>query len=173
MRLIIARSNLRGNGPVDLVKVAERLTAKGYTVATAESCTGGLVAKLLTDIPGSSAYFIEGLVAYANQAKTRLLGVPEHVLAQHGAVSEAVAIAMAMGCRIRSGADYTIAVTGIAGPGGGTPDKPVGLVFVAIADRSGCVAHKLELGADSSREQIRAQAARFALEELGHRIAAT
>jgi nicotinamide-nucleotide amidase len=146
--------------------VAELLKKHKRTVATAESCTGGLIAKLLTDIPGSSEYFIEGVVAYANEAKTRLLGVPAQVIAEHGAVSRQVAVAMAMGCRAKSGADFALSTTGIAGPGGGTPDKPVGLVYVGLADLHGCRVEELRLDPALSRDEIRQQSAEHALQIL-------
>lgn len=109
------------------------LTARGETLSTAESCTGGLLANRVTNVPGSSNVFLQGFVTYANSAKVRSLGVPEAMLMQHGAVSEPVAAAMAEGARAASGATYALATTGIAGPGGGTPEKPVGLVYVALA----------------------------------------
>ena len=109
------------------------LEEKGKTIAVAESCTGGLIAEKLTNVPGSSAYFLGGIVAYANSAKQGLLGVPEALLAEHGAVSEPVARAMAQGARERFGADIGVATTGISGPGGGSEDKPVGLVYLALA----------------------------------------
>ncbi len=111
--------------------------ARGLTIATAESCTGGLIAGLLTEIPGSSAAFERGFVVYANAAKTEMLGVPEALLAAHGAVSEAAARAMAEGALAHSPADLALAVTGIAGPDGGTAEKPVGLVHFACARRGG------------------------------------
>ena len=117
--------------------LARRLTAAGLTVAVAESLTGGRVAAVLTRRPGSSAYFLGSVVAYANEAKTRLLDVPEAVLSEHGAVSEACARAMAEGVRRRLGADLAVAVTGIAGPDGGSPAKPVGLVWLAVAGPDG------------------------------------
>ncbi|TNF30805.1 MAG: CinA family nicotinamide mononucleotide deamidase-related protein [Deltaproteobacteria bacterium] len=117
--------------------VAAQLLARGETLATAESCTGGLVAGMCTGVSGSSAWFLEGAVTYSNAAKTRLLGVSEALLAEHGAVSEAVAEAMALGQRERSGATWAVAVTGIAGPTGGTPDKPVGTVYFALAGPDG------------------------------------
>lgn len=120
-----------------LVVLAERLQARcvamGLTVATAESCTGGLVAHVLTEVPGSSAYVRGGIVAYANDVKEAQLGVPAEVLAAHGAVSAQVAVAMAEGARERLGATLAVSVTGVAGPDGGTDEKPVGLVYVAVA----------------------------------------
>jgi PncC family amidohydrolase len=113
--------------------VGQLLTEKGRTVAVAESCTGGLIAQKLTNVPGSSDYFLGGVVAYANRAKQRQLGVPEALLAAHGAVSEPVARAMAIEVRERFGSDIGIATTGISGPGGGSDEKPVGLVYLAIA----------------------------------------
>jgi len=119
------------------VRVGNRLKALRRTVGTAESCTGGLIAHLLTEVPGSSAYVMGGIVAYANSVKEQVLGVPSALLIQHGAVSEPVAIAMAEGARRALRVDYAISVTGVAGPGGGTPDKPVGLVYIAVATPSG------------------------------------
>lgn len=117
--------------------VLERLTARGERLALAESCTGGLVAQLLTSVPGASAVFEVGTVVYGNDAKTALLGVPEALIAAHGAVSEPVARAMAEGARRLGSATWGLAVTGIAGPGGGTPEKPVGTVHLAIAGPDG------------------------------------
>ena len=107
--------------------------ARGLTVATAESCTGGLVAHLITEVPGSSGYFRGGVVAYSDSVKASLLGVPDEALARHGAVSAQVAVAMAVGARSRLHADLGVGVTGVAGPDGGTDSKPVGLVYVAVA----------------------------------------
>lgn len=112
--------------------VGDVLNARGYTIAAAESCTGGLFSSRLTDVAGSSAYVRGGVVAYANEDKTTLLGVSRELIAAHGAVSEPVAIAMAEGIRERTGADVTVGITGIAGPGGGTPEKPVGTVAIAV-----------------------------------------
>lgn len=109
------------------------LARHGRTIATAESCTGGLVSARITGVSGSSAYFLGGIVSYSNDAKHRLLGVPELMLARFGAVSVDVALAMARGVRRKIGADIGIATTGIAGPSGATPTKPVGLVYVALA----------------------------------------
>ena len=119
------------------IAVARLLDERGMTIATAESCTGGLVASRLTDVPGISQFLLEGVVTYSNEAKTRLLGVPEELFATVGAVSPEVAKAMAEGMRERSGADIAVGITGIAGPGGGTDEKPVGLVYIAVADAAG------------------------------------
>lgn len=118
-------------------RVGRRLLAARRCVATAESCTGGWIAKALTDIDGSSQWFSEGFITYSNEAKTRALGVPRSVLARAGAVSEPIARAMALGALRRSGVQVAVAVTGIAGPGGAVPGKPVGTVWVAWASRRG------------------------------------
>jgi nicotinamide-nucleotide amidase len=115
------------------VTVGDLLQAKGLTLAVAESCTAGLLGARITSVPGSSAYFAGGVIAYSNALKERLLGVPAETLARHGAVSEETAVAMVRGVRSVTGADVALAVTGIAGPGGGTPEKPVGLVYIALA----------------------------------------
>jgi PncC family amidohydrolase len=120
-----------------LVEAAGRLQAaciaRGLTVSTAESCTGGLVAHALTEVPGSSGYLVGGIVAYADEVKRTLLGVQADVLSAHGAVSAQVAVAMAEGVRARLGSDLGVGVTGVAGPDGGSAAKPVGLVYVAVA----------------------------------------
>ena len=127
-----------GEGEETLPAVVGRLLREsGRTIAVAESCTGGLVAEQITDVPGASDYFLGGVVAYADAAKLTLLGIPEPLLAEHGAVSDAVARAMAEGVRARFGADFGVATTGISGPGGGTDAKPVGLVHLAIAHAQG------------------------------------
>lgn len=113
-------------------QVGTLLRERGQTVATAESCTGGLIGSLLTDVPGSSDYYVGGIIAYANAVKQSVLGVDAGLLDACGAVSEPVALAMAHGVRRLLGADYGLAVTGIAGPTGGTPTKPVGLVYIAL-----------------------------------------
>ncbi len=147
--------------------VGQLLKNRGATLALAESCTGGLLAKRLTDAPGSSAYFTEGLVTYSNEAKERLLGVTHETLMEYGAVSEAVAKEMAEGARKVSGADYGLSVTGVAGPGGGTQEKPVGLVWVGLADAGEATAVKLDLSAwAASREAIRERSANRALDFL-------
>jgi len=113
--------------------VSAELKKQKVTIATAESCTGGLIANSLTDIPGSSDYFERGVVSYSNKSKTELLGVPEKLIKEHGAVSEQVAKAMAEGIRKKSNVDIGVSTTGIAGPTGGTDEKPVGLVYIAIS----------------------------------------
>jgi nicotinamide-nucleotide amidase len=119
--------------------LGKSLVARGLKVATAESCTGGLVAAALTDVSGSSAWFDRGFVTYSNEAKAALLGVSAATIAAHGAVSEATAREMALGALAHSDADLVVAITGVAGPTGGTPDKPVGMVCFAWARRDGAV----------------------------------
>jgi PncC family amidohydrolase len=121
---------------LDETLVGSLLTTYSLTLAVAESCTGGLVGHRLTNVPGSSAYFLGGILSYSNEAKEHLLGVSHAALTEHGAVSEAVARAMAQGVRRVLGADIGLAVTGIAGPGGGTPAKPVGLTWIALCARA-------------------------------------
>jgi nicotinamide-nucleotide amidase len=116
-----------------LQAIAAALLTQGRTLATAESCTGGLVGAALTDLPGSSAWYLGGVVSYSNSLKIRLLGVSPKILAAHGAVSAETAMAMAAGARKKCKADFAVAITGIAGPDGGTPEKAVGLVFMAVA----------------------------------------
>ena len=134
---------------------------QGLTLATAESCTGGLVAARLTSVPGSSDVFVGGVVAYSNEVKARELGVPEATLERFGAVSEEAAEAMTAGARERLGADVAVSVTGVAGPGGGTPEKPVGLVFLHAQGPSGSLARRLDFPGD--REAIRGRATAAAL----------
>lgn len=128
--------------------VGRLLAARGLTLATAESCTGGRVADALTNVPGSSTYFVGGAVVYANEAKVHVLGVDEGVLRTHGAVSEPVALQLAEGARRRFGADVAVATTGVAGPGGGTAEKPVGTVWLGYADALGRRAVRLQLTPD-------------------------
>jgi len=142
------------------VVVGRELRARGKTLATAESCTGGAIAHALTSVPGSSAYFRGGVVAYANEAKVALLGIDPALLEAHGAVSEPVARAMAEGARARFGADLAIATTGISGPDGGSEDKPVGLVFVALASDGGTHCDRFVFPLDRTRHrQLTAQTA--------------
>ncbi len=151
--------------------VARLLSSQGATVALAESCTGGLLAKRLTDLPGSSAYFKEGLVTYSNEAKERLLGVPKELIEDHGAVSESVAKKMAEGARRLANAGYGLSVTGVAGPDGGTEEKPVGLVWVGISDEKGIEARRLDLSAWArSRTSIRERSANIAFDILRHKL---
>jgi len=149
--------------------VARLLTAHGLTLALAESCTGGLIADHLTDIPGSSIFFERGAVTYSNTAKMALLGVPEAVLAAHGAVSEPTARLMAEGIRRTAGTDLGLAVTGIAGPGGGTEAKPVGTLFVALAAGEETLCRRYALRWDRRRNKI--MAAFLALMMLRRRLA--
>jgi nicotinamide-nucleotide amidase len=137
--------------------------ALGLKIATAESCTGGLVAGLLTEIAGSSAVVERGLVTYSNEAKQELLGVPAALIAETGAVSEPVARAMAEGALNRSRADLSVAITGIAGPGGGTDAKPVGLVHFAAARKGWSIVHERHLFGNIGRAQIRLASVEVAL----------
>ncbi|MDQ4106565.1 MAG: competence/damage-inducible protein A [Actinomycetota bacterium] len=151
--------------------VGRLLRERDATLALAESCTGGLLAKRLTDGPGSSAYFKEGLVTYSNDSKGRLLGVKPETLLEHGAVSGAVAREMAEGARKGAGTDYGLSVTGVAGPDGGTEEKPVGLVWIGLSDREGTFAEKLDLSAwRRSREAIRERSANQAFDILRRRL---
>lgn len=158
-----------GDAGGSLVEVVARLlAARGETLAVAESCTGGLVGAQCTSVPGSSGWFLEGVVAYANAAKVRLLGVDPAALEQHGAVSAEVCRQMAIGARDRSGATYALAITGVAGPGGGTPDKPVGTVHVGLATPNEFHHRRLKLGGD--RQRIRMLAAGGALDLLRRKL---
>ena len=151
-------------------KVGERCRALGLRVATVESCTGGLVGHLITEIPGSSAYYSGGFITYSDGLKQSAVGVPHDVLAAHGSVSAQAAMAMAIGGRERTGADLAVAVTGIAGPAGGSPAKPAGLTYVAVADAAG-IAVKRHLWAGDRSENKRLSAA-AALELLLERVEA-
>jgi PncC family amidohydrolase len=154
--------------PSALVALVERLQGiclgRGLTVALAESCTGGLVASTITEVAGSSGYFLGGVVSYSNEAKTALLEVPQPALDAHGAVSAQVAKAMAAGAQARFGADLAASVTGVAGPDGGSPEKPIGLTYVGLADGSTVEVRRLSFAGD--RAAIREGAARAALEWL-------
>jgi nicotinamide-nucleotide amidase len=144
--------------------LANALRARGWRMATAESCTGGLIASACTAVAGSSDWLEGGLVTYSNAAKTRWLGVPTATLEAHGAVSEAVARAMAQGALQASGADLAVAVTGIAGPGGAVPGKPVGTVWLAWGTAQGVQAERLQLPGD--RSAVRAATVQAALQRL-------
>lgn len=160
-----AGAALYGEGDLTLAGSAgEKLLAKGRTLAAAESCTGGLVSKLATDIPGSSGWFLGSAVAYSNAAKVRLLGVKAATLKKHGAVSGECAAEMASGARRTFGSDYAVSVTGIAGPGGGTPDKPAGLVWFGLTGPGGTRVFRREFRGD--RAAVRGRAANFILDEL-------
>jgi nicotinamide-nucleotide amidase len=148
--------------------VGKLLVAKGLKLAVAESCTGGLIAKRVTDVPGSSRYFLSGLVAYANEAKIDLLGVARELIEMHGAVSPEVAEAMAQGVKYRTGADIGVAVTGIAGPDGGTPEKPVGLVYLGLAFGEQTEHRKLQIPGD--RERVRELTTTLALDWLRRKL---
>lgn len=152
-------------------QVIETAAARGLTIATAESCTGGLVAGALTAIPGSSAVIERGWITYSNAAKTDLLGVPAGLIETHGAVSASVADAMAKGALARSSASVSVSVTGIAGPGGGSADKPVGLVHFGAAGPTGAIHLERRFG-DPGREAVRLDSVRVALTLLLDRIGA-
>src|ERR1051326_1508098 len=144
--------------------VGRRLAMTEFTVAVAESCTGGLIAQRLTNVPGSSKYFIQGVVTYSNDSKVRLLGVDKKIIKEFGAVSQQVARDMARGVRHKAKSDFGLAVTGIAGPGGGSEDKPIGLVYIALADAAHTEHRKLVIPGD--RELIRWRASQAALDML-------
>jgi nicotinamide-nucleotide amidase len=151
--------------------VARLLVQQGKTVSTAESCTGGLLAERLTEIPGSSAYFLQGFVTYSDAAKLKELGVEGELIRRHGAVSEQVAAAMATGCRTVAGSDFALSITGIAGPSGGSPEKPVGLVYIGLADAGGVEVKRFTFGDHLSRREIRDRSAKAALNMLRLRLA--
>ena len=154
-----------GSGDQTLAEVVgEKLARQGKTLAVAESCTGGVLAKLLTDIPGASRYFMYGWVAYSNQAKISELGVPADLIEKDGAVSEQVAKAMAQGARRKAGTDFAIAITGIAGPAGGSEQKPVGLVYISVDSDNKCETRLYNFSHD--RDFIRLRAAQTALNML-------
>ena len=148
--------------------VGRLLTERNLTLALGESCTGGLVAHRLTNVPGSSRYVLGGIVAYSNEAKERLLGVRRETLEEHGAVSGETAIEMARGVRAALGADIGLSVTGIAGPGGGTPDKPVGLVYIALAGSVERVERFVWNGDREENKALSAEAALSMLKEYLH-----
>ena len=157
-----------------LVALAEQLqdvcVARGLTVATAESCTGGLIAEAITSVPGSSGYFVGGIVAYADAVKEALVGVPVSVLAAHGAVSAQVALAMAAGARDRLGSTLAVAVTGIAGPDGGSGAKPVGLTYLGLASGAAGEVRKFVFPGDraANRDAAAAAALEWLIETAGH-----
>jgi nicotinamide-nucleotide amidase len=151
--------------------VGQLLISKGQTLAVAESCTGGLLGAMLTDVPGCSAYFRGGVLAYANEVKINLLRVDNQIITEKGAVSAQVAEQMALGVRSQLGTDWGIGITGIAGPGGGTPEKPVGLVYIGLAAPDGSVqAMKYRLSNHFDRELIRQMSAKQALDLLRQKL---
>jgi PncC family amidohydrolase len=157
---------------VDLAaRVGERCLALGARIVTVESCTGGLLGYLITETPGSSRYYVGGFVTYSDESKSAMVGVPSDVLRAHGAVSAQTAMAMAAGGRDRTGAEIGVSVTGIAGPDGGSPAKPVGLTYVAVADAAGTeVRRHVWAGPRAENKRASAQAA---LELVLERIQAT
>nr|WP_267551098.1 CinA family protein [Rhizobium rhizogenes] len=156
--------------PDEILALAQTIvtdfTAKGLMVSTAESCTGGLIAGALTEIPGSSAVVDRGFVTYTNSAKMEMLGVQENTLAQFGAVSKETALQMVHGALFRSHADLSVAVTGVAGPGGGSVEKPVGLVHLAAKTRNGGLIHHEMRYGDIGRDKVRLATVKTALEML-------
>jgi nicotinamide-nucleotide amidase len=161
----VVKEHIFSTGEEDLLdKVTALLKEKKVTLSTAESCTGGLIAKMLTDIAGSSDYFIQGAVTYSNEAKMERLGVKSETLQKYGAVSEQTCREMAEGMRSTSEADLAIASTGIAGPGGGTDEKPVGLVYLCVANRNGATVKRCSFSGD--RDVIRTRSAYTALNML-------
>ncbi|WP_221984718.1 CinA family protein [Rhizobium laguerreae] len=162
--------------PQDIISTAEAIirdfTAAGLMVSTAESCTGGLIAGALTEISGSSAVVDRGFVTYTNSAKIEMLGVQAETLLRFGAVSEETARQMVHGALFRSRAEIAVAVTGIAGPGGGSPEKPVGLVHLAAKSRAGSLIHRKMLYGDIGRSEVRLATIRTALEIVGSLLAA-
>lgn len=152
------------NTPALVERLAAQLQQRQWMLATAESCTGGLIAGACTELSGSSNWFERGFVSYSNAAKTELLGVDAALITQHGAVSEAVAHAMAAGAVARSQAQVAVAVTGVAGPTGGTPDKPVGLVWFGLALPGQVLTEKMNFAGD--RAAVRAATVQHALRRL-------
>jgi PncC family amidohydrolase len=151
-----------------LADIARVLSSSGRTVSVAESCTGGLLGGELTSVSGSSRWFLGGVIAYSNDVKTRDLGVPPAILEAEGAVSEPTARQMAIGVRRKIGSDIGIGVTGVAGPDGGTPEKPVGLVYVSLADGENCRVERLQLG--GGRENVRRETVSRAIDMLWKQV---
>ncbi len=158
------KTKTSNNAEKTAITVAGKLTEKKLTVSLAESCTGGLVGHILTNIAGSTAWFQGGVIAYNNSVKENILGVSPGTIKKHGAVSKETAMELACGARGKLGSDIAVAITGIAGPGGGTEEKPVGTVFVAVTDGRGLITKRLDL--KGARAEIKEQAARAALKEL-------
>src|SRR5271157_5706064 len=157
-------SMVLGEGAIDVPEaVVAQLERTGATLATAESCTGGLIAHLITAIAGVSPFYLGGVVSYSNVAKATLLDVPSELIESHGAVSPEVAAAMARGARARLGADISISATGVAGPSGGSAEKPVGLVYLGLATAAGVKTRRLDMGPEQPRDIIQRRSAKIAL----------
>jgi nicotinamide-nucleotide amidase len=172
MEILVTGESLPENersASVSVGLLADLLIRRGLLLATAESCTGGLVAAACTELAGSSAWFERGFVTYSNEAKTELLGVHADLIAQHGAVSEAVARAMAQGAIVRSNAQVSVAITGVAGPTGGSAEKPVGTVWFGWSVRGAVTTEQLSLQGD--RTAVRLAALRHALQRLTQLLA--
>jgi nicotinamide-nucleotide amidase len=148
--------------------VGRLLAAAGKTFSTAESCTGGTISQLITSIPGSSGYFLGGVTSYANSVKTGVLGVDPQIIEKHGAVSSECVAAMAEGVRKLTGSDYSAATSGIAGPGGGTPEKPVGTVWIGVSSERGTETYKVQYKGDRKRNIERSAA--FALNAIRKKL---
>ena len=136
-------------------QIISKLIENNITISTAESCTGGSLGKIITSVPGASSIYGYGFITYDNEAKEKILSISHETLEKHGAVSPDTALKMAKGAREVSGSDIAVSVTGIAGPGGGTPEKPVGLVYIAISDKNGEEYRKLNLS--GNRDEVRAK----------------
>lgn len=169
LRTVLGDAVISERFPTIAQEVHTLMCENAHTLALAESCTGGMLSNLLVEYPGSSAYLQAGLVTYSNAAKQRLLGVPAAVLDTHGAVSTETALAMARGARALADTDFALAVTGIAGPGGGSAEKPVGTVVIALADRTACWVQTVSLG-QRSRTLVRTLSCAVALDMLRRRI---
>jgi nicotinamide-nucleotide amidase len=165
----VADKHIYGTDEEELEEVLGKMLAeRKLTIAVAESCTGGMIADKLTNVPGSSRYFERGVVTYSNDSKTQLLGVPAALIVQYGAVSKEVAEAMAAGVRSSAKTDVAVSTTGIAGPDGGTPEKPVGLVYMGYADSRGTFSLKFQFA--TGRRRIKERASQAALELVRRRL---
>ena len=153
---------------MSIEQIISKLIENNITISTAESCTGGSLGKIITSVSGVSSIYGYGFITYANEAKEKILGVKHETLEKHGAVSYQTALQMAEGARRVSGSDIAVSVTGIAGPGGGTPEKPVGLVYIAIADENGSEYKKLNLS--GNRDEVRAQTCDEVFRLIGERL---
>jgi nicotinamide-nucleotide amidase len=169
VRAVLGRDAYSTDGRALEEVVGDLLLARGWRIGVAESCTGGLITSRLTDVAGSSRYVDRSVVSYSNDAKTEMLGVPAALIAEHGAVSEPVAVAMAEGIRVSARLEVGIGVTGIAGPGGGTPEKPVGTVCVAVITPEASRVRTVRFMGE--REQVKFQASQAALDMVRRMIA--